>query len=81
MLTFVSNLLQGLLLFLLLVAGVLFKLTARSIRSPTKDEPQRVAMMRLWKAYRVNVVRTLASPWSWGAAGLATAALIYFNLP
>jgi hypothetical protein len=81
MLTLIGNVLEGLLVLILFAAVVLFRLTARSFRYRQEGESQQELFARLWKAYRANVVRTLASPWFWGAVGLVTAALIYFNRP
>lgn len=79
MLRFTGNVLFGVLVFILVTASLLFRLTTWSIPHRQEGESQQELLARLWKAYRAMWRVVLASPWFWGAAGLVTAALVFFN--
>jgi hypothetical protein len=80
MLTLIGNVLQGLLIFIMFVGLMVLSYSMSTTRTTKEDTPTEIAK-RLWAKYRATAARTLASPWFWAAAGLVTAALLFFNPP
>jgi hypothetical protein len=79
MLRFVAGFLQGVLVFMLLVSTVLAYFAMTSTPRRKTNESPREAGARLWVAYRVQWRVAVSSPFFWGAAGLATALIIFVN--